>query len=293
MRIFIIGMLLRLSARLPLPLLHVLGSGFGWLLLLIPNRIRKIARRNIEQCFPDWSRRRQRHLLRQSLMETARTLTETGALWLLPGEQALRLIRNVDGSELVTQARQQGRGVILATPHLGAWEAAGLYGAATFRMTCLYRPLRIPELETLVCDARSRLGAEYVTAAANGIRELYRVLESGGTVAMLPDQEPPLSANGIFAPFFGINAWSTVLLARLAQRTGAPVIMAWCERLPGGSGYHLHFRPGPQGINSADLDTAVSAMNHAVEQLVRECPAQYQWGYRRFKTRPAGETPFY
>ena len=233
---FIIGMLLRLSARLPLPLLHVFGSGIGWLLLLIPNRIRKIASRNIEQCFPDWSRRRQRHLLRQSLMETARTLTETGALWLLPGEQALRLIRNVDGGEVVAQARQQGRGMILATPHLGAWEAAGLYGAATFQMTCLYRPLRIPELETLVRDARSRLGAEYVPASASGIRDLYRVLESGGTVAMLPDQEPPVSANGIFAPFFGINAWSTALLVRLAQRTGAPVVMAWCERLPGGNG---------------------------------------------------------
>jgi KDO2-lipid IV(A) lauroyltransferase len=281
-----------LLARLPLPLLHGIGYLTGNLLALLPNRLRSVADRNIRQCLPEQSEREHRRLLRACMVETARAVTETGALWLRPGKRALRLIRAVEGRELVDAALAGGRGVILATPHLGSWEAAGLYGAASFGMTCLYRPLRLRSLERLVREARERPGARYVPASTGGIRVMYQTLEEGGTAALLPDQEPSTGA-GVFAPFFGIPAWSGVLLARMARRTGAPVVFAWCERLPRGRGYHLYFRSAPADIDKADLEVAASAMNRAVETLVRGCPQQYQWGYRRFKRRPQGEAPFY
>jgi KDO2-lipid IV(A) lauroyltransferase len=109
---------------------------------------------------------------------------------------------------------------------------------------------------------------------------------------MLPDQEPQ-KGTGIFAPFFGIPAYSMVFLGRLAAKTGAPVIFTWCERLPLGRGYRLHFRQSPAAIHSGDIAEATAAINLAVEQIVRECPSQYQWSYRRFRTRPAGEVSFY
>jgi KDO2-lipid IV(A) lauroyltransferase len=289
---YLILAILKLGAWLPLPVLQGIGYLLGLLLTSIPNRLHSITACHIRHCFPTLPASERRRLVRGCLIETARTLVETGALWLRPGDRALSLIRSVDGRELVDEALQQGRGVILATPHLGSWEAAGLYGGAQFRMTCLYRPLRMARLERLVREARSRLGARYVSTSAAGIRSVYRALEQGGTAALLPDQEPQ-AGSGIFAPFFGIPAWSTVLLARMARRTGAKVVFAWCERLPGGRGYHLHFRPAPPDIDSADLAVAVGAMNRAVEELVRECPTQYQWGYRRFKRRPGGEAPFY
>jgi KDO2-lipid IV(A) lauroyltransferase len=249
MQYYIIWGFLHIAAWLPLPLLHGIGHVAGNLLNAIPNRLRTITMQHIRQCLPELTGAQQRRLVHASLIETVKTLTETGVLWLRPGPRALHLIRTVDGRELVDAALKKGRGVILATPHLGSWEAAG-------------------------------------------IRTMYRTLEEGGTAALLPDQEPR-PGSGIFAPFFGIPAWSGVLLARMARRTGAPVIFAWCERLPRGRGYHLHFRAAPQGIDDADLEVAAGAMNRAVEQLVRECPQQYQWGYRRFKRRPAGEAPFY
>ena len=292
MQAYLIRGLLLIAAWLPLRLLHGIGYVAGNLLSTLPNRLRAITTRNIRLCFPELPAMEQRRLVRTSLIETAKTLTETGTLWLRPGNRALQLIRSVDGRELVDAALQKGRGVILATPHLGSWEAAGLYGASSFHMTCLYRPLRLVRLEQLVRKARSRLGANYVTTSAAGIRAMYRTLEEGGTVALLPDQEPR-PGSGVFAPFFGIAAWSTVLQARMARRTGAPVVFAWCERLPRGRGYHLHFRDAPPDIDDPDLEVAASAMNRAVEQLVRECPQQYQWGYRRFKRRPEGERPFY
>jgi hypothetical protein len=79
-----------------------------------------------------------------------------------------------------------------------------------------------------------------------------------------------------------------VFLSRLTAKSGAPIVFVWCERLPWGRGYALHFRQPPQDIYSDDLKTSATGINRAVENCVRECPAQYQWSYKRFRTRPAG-----
>jgi KDO2-lipid IV(A) lauroyltransferase len=292
MRHFLIKLILYVCAYLPLPIIHGIGVCIGWGFLLFPNRTRQTSEINIALCWPELSTREQRRLLRKSLGETGKTIIETSALWLRSGKNALRLIKRIDGNELVEQARAKGSGAILATPHLGAWEAAGLYGSAQFKITCLYRPLKMQELENLVITARNRLGGNYVPATGKGIRAIYKALEQGGVVAMLPDQEPQ-AGTGIFAPFFGTSAYTMVLLARLAARADTPIIFAWCERLSWGRGYHLHFRAMPASEQSGDLHTAVAAINKAVEDCVRECPEQYQWSYRRFKTRPDGEASFY
>jgi Kdo2-lipid IVA lauroyltransferase/acyltransferase len=292
MRTFLIKSFLVMSAYMPLPLLHTLGVFAGWGLILVPNELIKAARINLELCFPALPAPERRRLLHQSLVETGKTLLETGALWLRPAWLTLRLIRRVDGLELVERAQAAGQGVILATPHLGAWEAAGLYCAARFHITCLYRPLRMTGLETLVNNARSRAGGHYVPANARGLRTLFKTLEEGGTVAMLPDQEPK-AGSGVFAPFFGIPAFSMVLLSRLVAKSGAPVVFVWCERLSWGRGYHLHFRHPPEMAYARDPAVSVTGINQAVENCIRECPAQYQWGYRRFRTRPDGESPLY
>ena len=109
---------------------------------------------------------------------------------------------------------------------------------------------------------------------------------------MLPDQEPQTGA-GMFAPFFGTPAYSMVLLARMATKSKAPVIFVWCERLSWGRGYHLHFREMPDITNADSLKAAVQATNNAVEHCVRRCSEQYQWSYRRFRTRPDGEETLY
>jgi KDO2-lipid IV(A) lauroyltransferase len=292
MRRILIKFILISCSWLPLAVSHALGAVIGWCFMLIPNRVARDSQINIGLCLPELARAEQRRLVRQSLAETGKAIMETSALWMRRGEKALRLIHHVEGLDVALKAREAGNGLILATPHLGAWEAAGLYCAAAFRMTCLFRPLRMVELEKLVHDARSRLGANYVPATPRGIRKLFQAAGQGGTVAMLPDQEPG-TGSGRFAPFFGIPAYSMTLLVRLSMRTGAPIVFTYCERLPRGRGYRLHFRAAPQEIYSMDTDAAVTAMNLAVEDLIRECPTQYQWNYRRFDKRPAGEPSIY
>jgi KDO2-lipid IV(A) lauroyltransferase len=292
MRALLVKSILITCAWLPLTVIHALGTVIGWGLLIIPSRIARDTRINIDLCLPELSQRQRRRLVRKSLAETGKALMETSALWMRPGERTVRLIRHADGLDVALNAHSAGNGLILAAPHLGSWEAAGLYCAAMFKMTCLYRPLRMVDLEKLVHGARSRLGAEYVPTTAPGIRALCNTMDRRGTVALLPDQEPR-PGGGSFAPFFGIPAYSMGLLVRLSKRTGAPVVFTFCERLARGRGYHIQFHEAPQAIYSADTHTAVVAMNQAIESLIRKCPAQYQWSYRRFAKRPAGERTLY
>ena len=276
---------LRLFAALPLPLTHAVGAGLGWLLALLPNDLRRTTHDNLRRCFPELDPRARHRLARRSLIETGKTLTETGPLWCWPGERTLALVREVRGRDLVDAARDEGRGLILATPHLGAWELAGLWGAANLPMTTLYRRPRLVELDDMVRTARERMGARYVAADAAGVRALYQALAANRVVGMLPDQDPR-DSGGAFAPFFGVPAYTMTFLSRLARKTGAPVLFAYCERLPRGRGYILHFLTPPTPLHHGDLAQSVAAVNRAVEQCVRALPEQYQWSYKRFKTRP-------
>lgn len=215
-----------------------------------------------------------------------------GTLWLRPGKATLRLIKKVNHSELVDAALAAGKGVILASPHQGAWEAAGLYCSAHYGMSCTYKPLKMKQLDVLVTRARGRMGGHFIPTNAGGIRVLFKTLKQGNAVGMLPDQEP-LDGTGVFAPFFGIPAYSMVFLGRLAARSGAPIIFTWCERLSWGRGYHLHFRQAPASAHVADTLEATSANNQVVEDIARTNLPQYQWSYRRFRRRPEGEQEYY
>jgi len=291
-RILAINWLLRVCAALPLPLAHALGSLIGWGLLLISNDLRRVSRTNIPLCFPEFTAAQQRRLLHASLIESGKTMTEAGALWLWPTPRLTTLVQGTSGEEHLRAALAAGKGAILAVPHLGAWEMMGLYSSLHYPITSLYHPPRLSELGEMVRHGRERFGAKLVPVDAGGIRALYQALGRGELVGMLPDQEPG-TGNGVFAPLFGIQANTMVLLSRLAIKTGAPVIFAYAERLPHGRGYHLHFLPAPPTINHAPLERSVTIMNDMVENLIRQKPQQYQWGYKRFRTRPAGEPTIY
>lgn len=292
MRARLIRRLLRALAALPLPLAHAAGTLIGGGLLIAPNQLRRISAINVPLCWPELGAARQRRLINASLIEAGKTMCEAGALWLWSGERTLRLVRAVSGEEHLRNALALGKGAILAVPHLGAWEMIGLYCSHHYPMTSLYRPPRLAEMDTLVRHGRERLGAKLVPADAGGVRALYQALGRGELVGMLPDQEPG-AGNGVFAPLFGVPANTMVLLSRLAIKTGAAVIFGYAERLPGGRGYHLHFFPAPPAINQAPIEKSVGVMNAMVEDLIRRSPQQYQWGYKRFRTRPAGDEKIY
>jgi KDO2-lipid IV(A) lauroyltransferase len=283
---------LRLLARLPYSFVQGIGAGLGWLAGRIPNRHRRITERNIELCFPGLSRGERRRLTRRSLVETGKTLTESLYLWLGDEGRIKSLDQGASGWEHVEKAMTLGKGVIVISPHLGSWEYVGVYCAARYPMTCMYRPPRQAQFDTIVRQGRERTGMSIVPTNTKGIRALLQVLRKGEIVGILPDQDPR-DSGGTFAPFFGIPANTMTLVSKLVSKTGAVPIFAFAERLPGSRGFHMHFIPAPEGTGDADDDRAARAINEGVETLVRMAPAQYQWSYKRFRTRPEGEPRVY
>ncbi len=292
MRARLISALLRLFAALPLRWSQRIAVLPGWLLAHLPNGLRRITEINLGVCFPELSAAERRTLTYRSLVETCRTAFEIGPMWLWPAPRLLEMVTETRDAELVDSALKSGQGVILATPHLGCWEIAGHYCAARWHITSLYRPPRIKALDELIRQGRARCGAQLVRTDAKGVRQLFQTLNSGGVIGILPDQDPG-DSGGVFAPFFGTAANSMVLLPRLARKTGAKVFFVRCERLPGAAGYRLHFTAAEAQIQDADAQVAAAAMNRSVEACVRACPEQYQWSYRRFRTRPPGKERIY
>ena len=139
----------------------------------------------------------------------------------------------------------------------------------------------------MILDGRQRPNLHLAPADLSGVRSLIKALKKGQAVGMLPDQAPK-EGEGVWLKFFGRYAYTMTLAARLTE-TGATTLMAWGERLPGGRGYRLHFLPPRQPLAGATVDRA-QQVNWEIEALIRECPAQYLWGYNRYK-RPGGAEP--
>jgi KDO2-lipid IV(A) lauroyltransferase len=153
-------------------------------------------------------------------------------------------------------------------------------------MTVLFRPPRQAGLRDTVAHARQRPGLCTAPTTLAGVKQLVKVLRGGGAVGLLPDQVPP-QGQGVWAPFFGRPAYTMTLSTRLAQTSRTRVMLAWGERLPRGRGYVVHVRPLEHAWSAEPVADA-TAMNAALEELIATCPAQYLWGYARYKTpRPA------
>ena len=192
-------------------------------------------------------------------------------------------------TEAVERGWDRGRGVVFLTPHLGCFElsvqaAAGRWSAEHGAITILYRPARQAWLARVMETARNRPGVRAVPTTLSGVRQMIKALRRGEAVGLLPDQVPP-EGQGLWSPFFGRDAYTMTLAARLVQQTGATVIVARCERKPWGQGYALYFEELPL---SDSLEAAVLEINQAMERTIRQSPAQYLWGYARYK-KPRAE----
>jgi KDO2-lipid IV(A) lauroyltransferase len=278
---YLIYLLLRLFGQLPLRVLHGIGAGLGRLMLWRHGRTAHDTAVNLRIARPALDDAAAQALLREVMLEGGKSITEIVKIWGVGATRALDLVREVRGAELFDAALATGKGVIIAAPHLGCWELLNYWLCRRTPMAILYRPPRIAAVEQLFRKVRGELAPEQVRAEGAGVRTLYKRLAAGGTVGILPDQKPR-AGEGEFAPFFGREALTMVLLPRLAARTGATVLFAFAERLPRGAGYRLHFVPAPSATADAELPVACAALNRGVEACVERAFSQYQWHYRRY-----------
>lgn len=280
--------LIRLASRLSLRNAQALGSAIGGLLSRFPNRSRQVTAVNLAIAFPELDGGERQRLLRASLRHTGQIAMEIPLIWEWPVARCLELIHDIDGEELLAEARASGKGLLLLAPHLGNWELVGLYFSTRYRMAALYSPPSLPGFEDYMTAQRGRQGTEYVSGDRRGLARLIGMLREGEVAGILPDQSPR-SAGSAYAPFFGMEVRTMTLVSKLLQKSGAVPLMTWCQRLPDSRGFTLKVRRCEEGIANPDPIVATTALNRSIENCVHEAAEQYQWEYKRFRHRPPGE----
>ena len=276
--------LFRLLGRLPLSWMQRLGAVLGWLVWALSPSYRRSFRANVAAAQVAWRD------ARPAIGATGTMVAELPWLWMRPHGQTLGDRVRWDGIEHLEHALTHGRGAIVMSPHIGCWEIgaqaiAERCGPRFGSLLALFRPARKPWLEPLVAQARTRPYLDSAPTSLAGVRTLMRTLRSGGYTAILPDQVPP-AGQGVWAPFFGRDVYTMTLLGKLAQQTGAQVMLTWCERLPIGQGFCMHMTPldAPELHDpQTSAEAAAAIVNRAVETMVLQAPGQYLWGYARDK----------
>ncbi len=279
---------LRILARIPLPLLHGLGIGLGWLIYWAPGRHSARLRNNVFASGLCTEPAVCRHLLRRVIGESGKALLELAPVWMRPFDDVLKLVKGTQGWEHIDAARTAGRGVIVIAPHIGCFEIISLYYAARHPFTAMYKPPRQPPLEAIMLAGRQRGKAKLVPTDMSGVRALLAALKRGEGIGILPDQVASVG-DGVWAPFFGRPAYTPTLAASLQRKTDAAAFFVAAERLSWGRGYVLHVVP-VDGNFPADKTAAAVLINRGVEDMVRRFPAQYLWSYNRHK-HPGGAPP--
>jgi KDO2-lipid IV(A) lauroyltransferase len=275
---FLFKLLFRLLALLPLRTLHSLGALLGRLTYALSETYAARTRENLRQANVALDEAEYQRLLSETIAESGKSLTELAWIWSRPYEEVVGKVQECKGLEHIAAAQARGKGIIFLTPHLGCFEISALYAAQRVPITVLYRPPRLGWLEGVMRGGRERGQAKLAKADVSGVRLLFKALKRGEAIGLLPDQVPS-RGEGEWADFFGRPAYTMTLVGRLAESSGATVLIAYSERLAQGQGYVIHVEP-------LALDFAQPVprqINAALERVIRACPAQYLWSYNRYK----------
>ncbi len=274
-----IRLFLAFSSFLPLRANHFFGEFVGRLLFAFNSDAKIVSRQNLEICFPNLSQSDLEDVLRKVLIETGKNLTESGLIWNQSFKENSKLIRNINGENYLDSSKK----TILLVPHIGCWEITGRVIAEKRKITFMYRPLRSSKQNEYLFARRNQGNLSMASADKLGILKIQRALNNGELIGMLPDQDPG-EVGGIMVPFFNKEVNTMTLLAKLAKKHNAQVLMFWAKRLEKGRGFDLNIEPVNLSINGNDLESYVEVMNKSIESLVRKTPEQYMWSYKRFKS---------
>ena len=275
----ILAFMLMLLAKLPLSIVHSLGAALGWASYLSYKKYAHLIKINLSLSQLTKDNVSFKETLHRNIGETGKAFLETFAIWFKDYSKLKNWYQDCTGWEHVESALAKGQGIIFLTPHLGCFEITSLYYGQFHPITVLFRPPRQIWLMPLIRKGRQRGKVSLAPANAQGVKLLLQALKRGEAIGILPDQAPH-EGEGEWVPFFGRPAYTMTLASKLAEKSGAQVLMAFGERLANGRGYHIHIKPIEQGgVNTPAL------LNQEIEKAIGVCPSQYMWIYDRYKVR--------
>jgi Kdo2-lipid IVA lauroyltransferase/acyltransferase len=281
-------------AQLPLPVLQALGKLIGWLLWTTGSSRRRVGLINISRCMPELPRAEQERIVRASLAHEFMTYVESPRVWIGPARRVIAQVKEYRNVEALDRAYAKGKGVLLLTLHMGAFEAtaipmSGIYHVG--RWYAMYKP-QGGLIDELSLRGRCRFGGRPLPARLGVRKTMLPELAKNLGLYYMPDHDPP-PGSGVFAPFFGQPAHTPTLIPRVLKESGCAVVFMYGERLPRARGYIAHFIDAPAELHSDDVLESATVMNRCLEQCVREHPEQYWWSYKRFRRQPEGVPAFY
>ena len=268
---------------LPLAGAQAIGAFLGILTYLVSSHYRKLFRTHYLAVTTQY------HLPTKLWSAAAGSgMLFADSLWAWKNPKKSLDLVEVSNFEIVASAFNEGHGLLMLTPHLGCFEVIPRIIAQHYPATILYRPARQEWLNEIVEDGRNYPNLHFVPTNLNGVRQMTRALTRGEAIGILPDQVPS-GGEGIWSPFFGYPAYTTILPARLANRHQTPVVMFTAVRKKWGTGWEMQAtRLAPLSEDSA---LAATEINQALEQAILKAPEQYIWAYNRYKHPAGAELP--
>jgi KDO2-lipid IV(A) lauroyltransferase len=280
---------------LPRRVARAIGAAIGAIAFRALGRLRRVGLRNLELAFPNMTPRDREATLRSEYRNLGFLLAEFCKMPDYTVAAAGRFIR-YEGLENYLAARERGKGVLVLTGHLGAWELSSFFHSLMgMPMGMVIRRLDNPLVDAFVNRIRC-LHGNRVIHKDDFARGLIASMRAGETVGILMDTNmtPP---QGVFVPFFGVLACTASGMARIAAKTEASVVPGFLLWEESEQKYVLHFGEELPVIRTGDAEqdalANTASFTAAIERYIRQYPEQWLWLHRRWKTRPPSEEGIY
>jgi KDO2-lipid IV(A) lauroyltransferase len=291
--------ILSVLSLLPRSAALALGQAVAWIGFHSLGKLRRTGLRNLEIAFPELSETERLAILKGSLQSLGRVLGEVSQFGKATPESLRKIVDfelDEESKALYKRVRDEKRGVVITTGHLGNWELLVFAFAALHEpIAYLARPLDNPLIEELTVRIRTRFGNRPINKA-NSAMLVIKMLRDGDIVGILSDVNAH-PKEGVFVPFFGVSSCTTAGPATFAIRTNSFIFPTFCVYDHEQKKYKVvHgpvIEPTITGERAADILATTAAYTAEIEKIIREYPDQWLWIHKRWKTRPKGEPQIY
>lgn len=283
--------LLWLLTLLPYRVLLGLGRVLGKLFYLAAGSRRRIAARNLELCFPDWTKAQREAVLKENFASMGIAFFEMAISWWWPAKRLAKLA-HIEGLEHLNAVQEAGHGAILMAAHFTTLEIGAALLGQVHTIDGMYREHANPVFDFVQRRGRERHNADATAIEREDVRAMLKVLRQGRAIWYAPDQDYG-AKQSLFAPLFGQTAATVTATTKFARLGRAKVVPLTQERLANGQGYRLRIHPALEDFPGESELADCVRINQWVEEVVSACPEQYLWAHRRFKTRPDGAPSLY
>lgn len=274
-----------LLGRLPMAWRHALAVPLGNVLYRSKVKRRSIALTNMALCYPEKSAGEHEAIVRAYFQNLVRITLDFSFAWWSSERRFHERVR-IEGLELLEDLLAKGERVVLVAGHSLSLDFGGMALTARVPLVTYANKARNPLVEWLMAKGRNRFGCRLYPRSA-GLRGMLRDLKAGHVLYYLIDEDQG-EKDSVFAPFFGLPKASLTAPGRVAKMTGARVMPCTTVFRPEEGRYVLSLFPPLEAVPSEDVLADATAVNAALERMIRLAPEQYMWTQRLFRTRPDG-----